>query len=79
MVLDGRHEHRMWFLLPLSMTCRTMRLRLRSWIWERLECPEIDTRSEEVVPRRLNAIIKSLSADTCLATNVRYLFFVHLL
>jgi len=43
MVIDHHHRERMRFLLPLSMTCRTMRFRLRSWIWEHIECPELVT------------------------------------
>jgi len=73
MVIDDHHQRRVRFLLPLSMTCRAMRIRLRSWIWERLECPEGDTGSEQDIPRKLNTIMKALSADASLATSVRYL------
>ena len=55
-----------------------MRLRLLPRIWEHLECPEVVPTwcSEGHIPRRLNAIMKTLRADTSLAASVRYFFAV---
>ena len=54
-----------------------MRLRLLPWIWERIEC--VDVVSQEDIPRKLDAVMKALSADASLATSVRYLFDIPLL
>jgi hypothetical protein len=37
MDISDYHRRRVAFLLPLSMTCRAMRLRLLPWIWGRIE------------------------------------------
>ena len=60
------------------MTCRTMRFRLRPWVWERIECPELVTNrsSGARILRKLDIITKTLFADTSLATSVRYLITV---
>ena len=77
MIYD-HHEHRVWFLLRLSMTCRMMRLRLLPWIWERLEflvpTPRWtpDGRLPSRVLRKFNAVMTALCADVSLGTNVKY-------
>jgi len=40
MVIDDFKDHQQWVrsLLPLSMMCTVMRLRLLPWMWGRLEC-----------------------------------------
>jgi len=74
MEIDDYHEQRVRFLLPLSMTCKAMRLRLLPWIWERVECIESapNWSSEGGVPRKLDTIVSALRADTSLATSVKY-------
>lgn len=74
MVVDGYHQSRTQFLLSLSMTCRTMHVRLRPWVWERVECPELVTgqSSETRILRKFNTITETLLADTSLASSVRY-------
>ena len=78
MVANDRHLMRMRFLLSLSMTCRAMRFRLLPWIWGRLECPEVTSRklSKGHTPRKLDAIVNVLRADTFLATSVRYFIVI---
>ena len=74
MIANDYHLKRMRFLLLSSMACRAMRFRLLPWIWERLECPEVNNNGslEEGIPRRLDAMVNVLHADTSLATGVRY-------
>ena len=76
MWMDDYHEQRVRFLLPLSMTCRTMRLRLLPWIWERLECLEVvsasSPNSEGGFPRGFSAIMRVLRMDIFLAASVKY-------
>ena len=74
MEIDDYHEQRVLFLLPLSMTCKAMRLRLLPWIWERVECLELvpNWSSEEGIPRKLDTIVGTLRADIYLATSVKY-------
>ena len=71
---NNKHQRRMRFLRRLSMTCRTMWLRLLPWIWERLECIRLTPiwRSEGRYPRKLSVIMNVLRADAFLATSVRY-------
>jgi len=75
MDIDDYHEQRVRFLLPLSMTCKEMRLRLLPWVWEHIECLELAPRwgSEGSSPWKLDNIMGVLSADTTLAINVKYL------
>jgi hypothetical protein len=61
------HAERVEFLLPLSMTCRAMRLRLLPWIWERIEGS-----SRKGFKRRPEPIVGALRADPGLAMNVKY-------
>ena len=75
------HRRRMEFLRPLSMTCRSMRLRLLPWIWERLEVsPQLAWGYDRGLleplglVRRLNAIGNILHANVFLATNVKYVW-----
>ena len=76
------HEQRMRFLLPLSMTCMAMRLRLLPWMWERLEnhklIPTHRTEWRRTRKLDLNVIVKALRTDAFLAANVKYFsaFFV---
>ena len=63
---NGCHQRRVEFLLPLSMTCRAMRLWLLSWIWEYIEAL-----SGENPERRLKAIVGALRADPHLGTSVK--------
>ena len=74
MEIDGYHEQRVRFLVPLSMTCKAMRFRLMPWIWECVECLESapNWSSEGSVPRKLNSIVSALRADISLATSVKY-------
>jgi len=74
MDIDDCHEQRVRFLLPLSMTCKAMRLRLLPWIWERIECLEWppNWNSDGGVPRKLDTIVGALRADISLATSVKY-------
>jgi len=76
MWIDDYHEQRVRFLLPLSMTCRMMRLRLLPWIWERLECLRAASRwgpdAEGDFPKGFNAIMGALRVDTLLAASVKY-------
>ena len=58
--------------LPLSMTCREMRLRLLPWIWERIEIFSGDWLRWEVLTRRSKAIVGALRADPGLRMNVKY-------
>ena len=53
MTISNFKDHREWVqsLLPLSMTCTAMRLRLLPWMWERLECLAQDPRQNS---ERLN-------------------------
>ena len=53
-------------LLPLSMTCKAMWLRLRPWIWDLIE----PSRRFHVMNYR---VMYALRADVSLATSVRYL------
>ena len=75
MVADNDHQQRVQFLLPLSMTCRAMRLRLLPWIWERIECLELapSWSSEGRFPSGLNAIVKALGTDRHMSASVKYL------
>jgi hypothetical protein len=61
------HRRRAEFLLPLSMTCRAMRLWLLPWIWEHVE-----VFSGENLERRPKAIADALRADPCLGMSVKY-------
>ena len=61
------HRRRMEFLLSLSMTCRTMRLRLLPWIWKHIEAS-----SWKDLGRRHKAIVDVLRTDPCLGMSVRY-------
>jgi hypothetical protein len=63
------HQRRVAFLLPLSMTCRAMRLRLLPWIWERTEAFLGDW---EKLVRRHETIMGALRADPGLGMNVKY-------
>jgi hypothetical protein len=64
------HRERVRFLLPLSMTCRAMRLRLLPWIWE---CVKVICRSDtEDFRRRPMVIMGTLCADPYLGTSVKY-------
>ena len=70
-----RRKRMHWFLLPLSMTCRAMRLRLLPWILERIKCFELapSWSSEGHFPSGLNAIMRALGADIYLSAGVKYL------
>ena len=74
MGIDDYHQQRLQFLLPLSMTCRAMRVRLLPWVWERIECLEPPPLwgSGPIRSRKRNTITGALRADTSLATIVRY-------
>jgi hypothetical protein len=61
------HWRRAKFLLPLSMTCRAMRLRLLPWIWEHVE-----VFSGGSLERRPKAVVDALRADPCLGMSVQY-------
>ena len=63
------HRRRVAFLLPLSMTCRAMRLRLLSWIWERTEA---FLGGWESLVRRHKTIVGALRADPGLGMSVKY-------
>ena len=71
----GHHRLRVQFLVSLSMTCKAMRLRLLSWIWERLEhlewCPGRYT--DQRCARKFHSIARTLSTNRSLATNVKYI------
>ena len=67
MAAGDYHQQRAEFLLPLSMTCRAMRLRLLPWIWEHVE-----VFSGENLERRPKAIAGALRADPCLGMSVKY-------
>ena len=74
------HQQRMDFLRPLSMTCRTMRLRLTPWVWERLGTTySRSSWDPKFLVRKLNTLVNVLRADIFLATSVKYhhTFFVH--
>lgn len=66
------YYRRTQFLVPLSMTCKVMRLRLRPWIWDLIE----PSRHPHVMNL---ALVDALNADAYLATSVRYIcaFFAH--
>jgi len=66
MEMSDDYYQRARFLLPLSMTCKTMRLRLRPWIWDVIE----PSRRRHVMNL---AIVDALHADTSLAASVRYI------
>jgi len=72
---NDHHRQRMRFLRRLSTTCRAMWLRLRPWMWERLECLKFVPPWGS--PEKLKVIMKHLRADVSLVTCVRY--FYHLL
>jgi len=82
-------DHRQWVrsLLPLSITCTVMRLRMLPWMWERLECltqdpgqnsgrlnpgPTPSWKLEWALLGKVNTSTEALHADTCLATSVKY-------
>jgi hypothetical protein len=68
-----RYRQRVAFLLPLSMTCRAMRLRLLPWIWERIEMlPYRWTRMEHLT-QRSKAIVGALRTDPYLGMSVKYI------
>ena len=79
-VMDTRdyHRRRMAFLLPLSKTCRAMRLRLLPWVWERVEVLPGGWTGVEDPIRRPTGIAGALRADPYLSMSVRYVhpFFV---
>ena len=74
MKINDYHDRRTQFLRSLSMTCRAMRLRLLSWIWERVKCLKLVPcwYSAGGFPGEFSAITRALRADTSLATSVRY-------
>ena len=68
-----RYRQRVAFLLPLSMTCRAMRLRLLPWIWERVKMlPDRWTRMEHLT-QRSKAIVGALHTDPYLGMSVKYI------
>ena len=67
------HQQRVEFLLPLSMTCRAVRLRLLPWIWQRIEVFSLDRKRQEDRMRRPKTIMSALRTDPGLAMNVKYL------
>ena len=69
------HQRRVEFLLPLSMTCRMMRLRLLPWIWECVEVFSDDWTGGEGLMRRPRAIVGALRADPGLGESVKYFHF----
>jgi hypothetical protein len=69
------HQRRVEFLLPLSMTCRMMRLRLLPWIWECIEVFSDDWAGREGLMRRSRAIVSALRADPGLGESVKYFYF----
>ena len=71
---NDHHKQRVRFLLPLSMTCRTMRSRLLPWIWERIESPGFGPgwKPQGGIPKGFNTLIGALRTDTILAANVKY-------
>ena len=69
--IGNYHQQRVQFLRPLSMTCRTMHLRLVPWIWERLELPELHLGAAPVFVRKLSTIAKALHAGIYPATFVK--------
>jgi hypothetical protein len=71
MTASDYHRQRVKFLLPLSMTCRAMRLRLLPWIWERTEASLLLCGLECLV-RRHEIIVGALRADSGLSMSVKY-------
>ena len=72
MEIKDHHEQREELLLSLSMTCRAMRLRLLSWLWERVECFNlIPSHGPEDFRRGINAVMGTLRMDTFLAASVK--------
>ena len=57
-------------MLPLSMTCRAMRLRLLPWIWERIEA--VNWKGRKDLVWRTKAIVRTLRADPGLRMGVKY-------
>ena len=61
-------------LRPLSMTCRTMWLRLLPWVWECLQLSPPRTWGEGVFAKRLDAIVNIFQANAILAATVKYFY-----
>jgi len=73
MEINDDHQERVRFLRPLSMTCRAMRLRLLSWMWDLVEPSRVCWYDLQKGLRwNLAAIGNALQADTLLAASVRY-------
>ena len=66
MEMNDDYHQRAQFLIPLSMTCKAMRLRLRPWIWDLVE----PSRRRHVMNLTM---VETLRTDTSLAASVRYL------
>ena len=64
------HGQRAQSLRPLSMTCRAMRLRFLSWIWEYIALSWQG--SEETFVSNLNTIANASHADKSVAASVKY-------
>ena len=73
MRINNYREQRVQFLLSLSMTCRAMRSRLLSWVWERIEFLKLGPywRSEGGFPVAPNAAMDALRTDIFLAASVK--------
>ena len=73
MEINDDHQERVRFLRPLSMTCRVMRLRLLSWMWNFIEPSRVcwyDCRKN--FAWNLIPIVDAVHADVFLAASVRY-------
>jgi len=73
MRIDDGHHQRARFLQPLSKTCKAMRLRLLPWIWNLIEPSRCGRSYWANFSTNLTALVKTIRADTSLATSVMYL------
>ena len=73
MEISDYHWQQVQFLRPLSMTCRTMRLRLLPWVWEHIEMYPHEWILGRDHVKDLDTVMNVLLMGVSLATNVRYL------
>ena len=75
-IMDTRDDYRrrVVFLVPLSMTCRAMRLRLLPWIWGHVEVLPGGWTGMEGPMQRHKVIVGALRADPYLCMNVKYVY-----
>jgi len=69
MEMSDDYYRRAQFLLPLSTTCKAMRLRLRPWIWDLIE----PSRRRHVMNF---TILNALHTDASLAATIRYIYAI---